>query len=102
MHSDEWPGDHPDLADIDARLQRRYEAVLDAERAAAATYARRTATLRDRLLDAEDAAAPITVRTVDGATVSGTVHRVAADHVDIGRPPTAVALEAVTVVVGLP
>lgn len=94
--------DHPDLTDLDARLQQRFEAVIEAERAAAATYSRRVSTLRDRLLDAEDAGVPVTLRTTDGSSVSGVVTRVAADHVDIGRPGTAVRLEAVIGVVGLP
>lgn len=101
MHSDET-FDHPDLTDLDTRLQERFEAVVEAEREAAAVYSRRVSTLRDRLLDAEDACVPVTVRTADGGSVSGVVTRVAADHVDIGRPGTAVRIEAVVSVVGLP
>lgn len=99
---DPAPFDHPDLVEIGARLQRRYEAVLAAEREAAVTYARRVATLRDRLLEAEDAGAVITIRAGDGLAIGGVVARVAADHVEVGRPPTAVRIDAITAVVGLP
>ncbi len=96
------PFDHPDLIEIGTRLQRRYEAVLDAEREAAATCARRVATLRDRFLEAEDAGAVLTIRTSEGSAITGVVTRVAADHVEVGRPPTAVRIDAITAVVGLP
>ena len=56
--------DHPDLADLSQRLQRRLDAVLEAEHRAAAVAARRTSTLRDRLLEVEDRATAVVVWTV--------------------------------------
>lgn len=74
---------HPDLVEVDERLQTRLEAVLEAEQQAAAIIARRSATLRDRLIEAEDRGAPVTLHTASGSH-SGLMEAVGADHVEIG------------------
>lgn len=75
------PLHHPDLVDLARRLRRHLDAVLEAEQAAAAAQARRTAALRDLLLEAEDRRAAISVTTSDGRSRSGQVSSVGADHV---------------------
>jgi hypothetical protein len=59
---------------------------LDAELDAARTAARRRRTLRDRLLDAEDSAAPVVVWISDGSALHGVIEGVGTDHVDIAGP----------------
>lgn len=73
---------HPDLVELDERLLARIEAVLEAEQQAAAVMARRSATMRDRLIEAEDRGATVTLHTISGSH-SGLMETVAADHVEI-------------------
>lgn len=96
------PNDHPDLAEVGRRLQRRLDQVLEAEQEAAALAVRRGATLRDRLADAEDEGLEVTVACLDGSVHRGTVAVVALDHVELAHGPdaTLVPLEMV-VSVGL-
>jgi hypothetical protein len=86
--------DHPDLIDIGRRLQSRFDRVLETEHEAAAVLARRTATIRDRLLDAEDAESMVTVHCIGGHRVAGRVVAVAQDHIELaGDRHTIVAME---------
>lgn len=75
--------EHPDLIEVSARLQSRFDAVLDAEREAAAVVARRSAHLRDRLLAIEDLDSDVTVWTINGTRFDGTRLRVGLDHIEI-------------------
>ncbi|MGF1665807.1 MAG: hypothetical protein ACFCVC_06000 [Acidimicrobiia bacterium] len=75
--------DHPDLNDIGRTLQRRFDRILESEQEAAEVLARRTAGIRDRLIDAEDRGGFVTVTTVSSAIASGVVTAVAADHVEL-------------------
>jgi hypothetical protein len=81
---------HPDLVAVDARMQQRFDAVIAAEREAALVAYRRSQTLRDRFLEAEDRASPVVVLLADGTEWSGTIREVGLDHVMVG--PTYVAL----------
>lgn len=91
---------HPDLIDIGRSLQRRLDRVLEAEQEAARVIARRSASLRDRLIDAEDAASVVTLHVRAGVAVSGTVAIVALDHVELhdGTRALLVPLETVMTV----
>jgi hypothetical protein len=95
------PLDHPDLTDIGRVLQRRFDRILESEQAAAEVLARRTATLRDRLIDAEDEGRHVTIGTVAGDTISGVVDVVASDHVELrlDRVSTLVAFDQIATVV---
>lgn len=92
--------DHPDLMSIGDALQRRLDRVLETEQEAAAVMARRTAVLRDRLLEAEDAGDAVEVVTASGHRVSGSVATVAMDHVEIrgGHTATLVVFDQIAVV----
>lgn len=72
---------HPDLVELTHRLRSQYELVRGAEQEAAAVVHRRTQTLRDRFLEAEDRQERAIVTTIDGATVEGPVTGVGLDHV---------------------
>lgn len=74
---------HPDLAELGRKLQDRFDRVAEAEQEAAAVLARRGGTLRDRLLDAEDAQMTITVTTRTGHGYRGRLEVVAFDHLEI-------------------
>lgn len=75
--------EHPDLRKVAAGLQRRLDAVLEAEQEAAEVVARRTATFRDRLLDAEDAAEEVEVILSNGERLSGLLRTAALDHLEL-------------------
>lgn len=92
--------DHPDLNDIGRTLQRRFDRILESEQEAAEVLARRTAGIRDRLIDAEDRCGFVTVTTVSGAVASGVVAAVAADHVELrlDRVSTLVAFDQIAMV----
>lgn len=60
-------------------MDRTLEAEMEAARAAA----RRTRTLRDLLLAAEDSAARVFLTTSDGSLHTGSVSAVGVDHVEI-------------------
>ncbi|GBD85949.1 hypothetical protein BMS3Abin02_02370 [bacterium BMS3Abin02] len=74
---------HPDLVELTRRLRSQFEEVLGAEQEAAATLHRRTRTLRDRFLDAEDRQESAIVVTVEGSIVAGTITGVGLDHVTL-------------------
>ena len=94
------PFDHPDLQAMETRLQDRLDRILAAEQEAARVVARRGATLRDRLLDAEDAGQTATVRLRSGDLISGIVAVVAVDHIELhhGRVSILVSLADVSTV----
>lgn len=64
-------------------MQRRLDRILEAEQEAAAVLARRALTIRDRLLDAEDAEATVVVTTRSGVRATGRVATVATDHLEL-------------------
>lgn len=72
---------HPDLVELTRRLRSQFEVIRGAEREAAAIVHRRSQTLRDRFLDAEDRHERATVVTVDGSVLDGAVNGVGLDHV---------------------
>lgn len=74
---------HPDLVHIGRVLRDRMDRTLEAEMEAARTAARRTRTLRDLLLTAEDGAFPISLTASDGSLHAGVVAAVGSDHVEI-------------------
>jgi hypothetical protein len=94
------PAHHPDLVDLDRRLGDRLDRILRAEQQAAGLLARRSATLRDRLVDAEDAGARVSVTCLGGRIVEGRLSVVASDHleVDSGTAQALVALDQIVVV----
>jgi len=73
---------HPDLVELEGRLTRHLDHVLEAEQRAAAIAVRRAASLRDRLLDAEDREAQVVVWPRDGGPVEGRP-QVGYDHVAV-------------------
>lgn len=73
---------HPDLVEMGRRLRARLDAVLEAEQQAAAVAVRRTATMRDRLLDTEDAGRAALVWLVGGGRLAGQLV-VGVDHVEV-------------------
>lgn len=91
---------HPDLVDLDRRLGGRLDRILEAEQEAAGLLARRAATLRDRLLDAEDSERTVSVTCVGGRVVTGRLAVVAADHleVDTGDDDALVPFDRIAVV----
>ncbi len=97
---DSAPNDHPDLMALGSSLQRRLDRVLEAEQEAAAILARRSATLRERLLEAEDGGEVIHVRTANGLSACGRLMTVATDHIEIRQGPTValVRLEEISTV----
>lgn len=89
---------HPDLDHMARLLRLRHDSVLEAEQRAAATLAQRSTSLFDRMLEAEDRGATVTLGTVDGARIEGRVTRVAFDHLELETSSglTVVASEAIT------
>lgn len=86
--------DHPDLREVGERMRSRFDRVIEVERQAAAVMARRSAVLRDRLLDAEDSGDTATVHVADGSVHRGTVTATAVDHVEL-RPSGEAAVHLV-------
>jgi hypothetical protein len=76
---------HPDLVDLDARIRFRLDSILQAEQEAAAVYARRTTTLRDRLIDLEEGGLEVAVSTTTGRH-RGTLTMVGRDHLELDSP----------------
>lgn len=81
--SDDW--EHPDLVEISRVLQRRFDAVLDAEQAAAASLARRSTSIHDRMLEAESRRAQVIVGTLDGVSQAGRLATAAFDHIELAN-----------------
>ena len=82
------PVRHPDLVALGRSLRERMDQTLDAEMAAARAASRRRRSVRDRLLDAEDAEWTIAVGLIDGTVVRGVVDAVGLDHLDLNRGST--------------
>lgn len=76
-------GGHPDLIHIGRVLRERMNRTLEAEMLAARSAARRTRSIRDLLLAAEDAAARIHISATDALVHTGVVTGVGTDHVEI-------------------
>jgi hypothetical protein len=74
--------DHPDLIEMDRHIRIQLDRVLRAEQEAAAVTRRRAATMRDRLIDLEEACQPVVVRHRDQDS-AGVVESVGADHIDL-------------------
>jgi len=74
---------HPDLVHIGRMLRDRMDRTLEAEMEAAREAARRTRTMRDLLLAAEDSASRVYLTASDGSLHNGVVSAVGADHVEI-------------------
>lgn len=74
---------HPDLVHIGRVLRDRMDRTLEAEMEAARTAARRTQSLRDLLLGAEDGAYPVCLTSSDGLIHAGVVTAVGSDHVEL-------------------
>jgi hypothetical protein len=79
-------GGHPDLIHIGRLLRERMDRTLEAEMEAARAAARRTRTIRDLLLAAEDRRTTVFISTADGSMHAGTVDAVGADHVELSGP----------------
>jgi hypothetical protein len=77
------PIDHPDLIDLSRSLREQMDRTLESEMSAARSAARRRRSLRDRLLDAEDAEQRVAVGTVSGEVLRGAVVAVGTDHFDL-------------------
>ena len=94
------PEDHPDLRSIGDALQRRLDRILETEQEAAATLARRTTILRDRLLDAEDGLETIRVITRCGVAAEGVLEAVCPDHLELrsARRTALVMIDQIAVV----
>jgi hypothetical protein len=88
--------DHPDLVEIDRHIRSQLDRVLRAEQEAADLTRRRSATLRDRLIDLEETAETVTIVHPDGETV-GIVENVGTDHVDVLSVTGAVILPLASV-----
>ena len=78
------PREHPDLAEFENLAQRRFDAALEYKQEAAMLQIRRMATLRDRLLDEEDAAHSIRIWVRGGHLCEGIPSAVGRDHVELG------------------
>ena len=83
---------HPDLVALGRVLRDRMDRTLDAEMEAARAAARRRRSLRDRLLDAEDRSAVLTISTVEGVSHRGVVDAVGLDHVDLIQSDASIAI----------
>ena len=79
---------HPDLLDLERRIRRQFEMVLEAEQAAAFTRHQRQLDLRDRLLEAEEAGRMVAVSTTEGELWTGRIAAVSADHLVLQRAET--------------
>ncbi len=79
--------EHPDLADFENLARRRFDEALEYEHDAATLQMRRMATLRDRLLDAEDAGRTVRIWVRGGHLCEGVPFAVTQDHVELGDSP---------------
>jgi hypothetical protein len=91
--------EHPDLVEIDRHIRNHLDRVLRAEQEAADLTRRRSATLRDRLIDLEERSETVVVSHHAGET-AGVVENVGADHFDLASAsgPVTLAMGAVTAV----
>lgn len=76
--------EHPDLADFERLAKQRFDEALECEQEAAILQIRRLATLRDRLLDAEDAELTVKIWIRGGHLCEGVPSVVGQDHVEFG------------------
>lgn len=74
--------EHPDLIEIDRHIRTHLDRVLQAEQVAAELARRRSATIRDRLIDLEERGDTV-VLTVADDEAAGVVDSVGADHIDL-------------------
>lgn len=79
--------DHPDLADFEIMARRRFQEELEYEQEAAMLQIQRITTLRDRLLDADDADLTIRIWVQGGHLCEGIPSAVGQDHVELGDSP---------------
>ena len=88
---------HPDLVHIGRLLRDRMDRTLEADMQAARSAARRTRTMRDLLLTAEDRSGKLFATTTDGALHSGVVLAVGSDHIELSgsNAPRIVALSQI-------
>lgn len=74
--------DHPDLVEIDRQIRYHLNRVLRAEQEAADLARRRSATLRDRLIELEDQCDTVAIAHCDGET-AGVIDCVGGDHIEV-------------------
>ena len=74
--------EHPDLIEIDRHIRTHLDRVLRAEQEAADLARRRSATLRDRLIDLEEGGESVIVSHREGE-IAGVIESVGADHFDL-------------------
>lgn len=74
--------EHPDLVEIDRHIRTHLDRVLRAEQEAAELARRRSATIRDRLIDLEERGDTVILTVVDGE-LAGVIDSVGADHADV-------------------
>ena len=74
--------EHPDLIEIDRHIRTHLGRVLRAEQEAADLIRRRSATIRDRLIDLEERGESVVVSHREGE-IAGVVESVGADHFDL-------------------
>jgi hypothetical protein len=83
--------DHPDLVEIDRHIRNHLDRVLRAEQEAADLTRRRSATMRDRMIDLEERAESVVV-VHHGGESAGVVENVGADHFDLASASGSVTL----------
>lgn len=91
--------EHPDLIEIDRHIRTHLDRVLRAEQEAADLSRRRSATIRDRLIDLEERSEAVVVSHREGE-IAGVVESVGADHFDLVSAHGSVII-AIAVVSGL-
>ena len=74
--------EHPDLVEIDRHIRTHLDRVLRAEQEAARLSRRRTASLRDRLIDLEEQGESVIVSHREGE-IAGVIDNVGSDHFDL-------------------
>ncbi len=76
--------EHPDLAQFERLARMRFDEVAEYEQDAAMLEVQRLSTLRDRLLDADDADLTIRIWVRGGHLCEGVPSTVGQDHVELG------------------
>jgi hypothetical protein len=79
---------HPDLVRLGRSLRDRMDRTLEAEMEAARSAARRSRSLREVFLAAEDGAVDVRVTAADGLLHAGRVTAVGTDHIELSRGDT--------------